>query len=96
MVRNQRLKRLVAPRLGAYKLDQTYLGLSAWMRITGFSLSGVAYIYFLGYLVAPIFSGSLDTATLISGFYGLLMLAKASFKTLIAFPFAFYLLNGVK
>merc|ERR1711988_1208764 len=39
----QRLNRPVSPHLGIYKMNQTWLGSSAWTRITGCALSGVAY-----------------------------------------------------
>ncbi|KAM3498766.1 hypothetical protein MY10362_007933 [Beauveria mimosiformis] len=95
-LRNQRLKRPIAPHLEIYKLDQTYLGTSAWMRITGCTLSGVAYLYFLGYLVAPVFGGSWDSAALVSGFHALPTWTQTGFKMLMVFPFAFHSINGVK
>ncbi|PMB73992.1 Succinate dehydrogenase cytochrome B subunit, mitochondrial [Beauveria bassiana] len=95
-LRNQRLKRPIAPHLEIYKLDQTYLGTSAWMRITGCTLSGVAWLYFLGYLVAPVFGGNWDSAALVSGFHALPTWTQTGFKMLMVFPFAFHSINGVK
>ncbi|CAI6031215.1 unnamed protein product [Clonostachys chloroleuca] len=55
----QRLNRPIAPHLGAYKIEQTFLGSSAWMRISGCTLTGAIYVFFASYLVAPVFGGAI-------------------------------------
>ncbi|CAG9950042.1 unnamed protein product [Clonostachys rosea f. rosea IK726] len=57
----QRLNRPIAPHLGAYKIEQTFLGSSAWMRITGCTLTGAIYVFFASYL-SHLFSAWVSTA----------------------------------
>ncbi|QUC22232.1 uncharacterized protein UV8b_06473 [Ustilaginoidea virens] len=96
MLSKQRLNRPVSPHLEIYKIEQTYLGSSAWMRITGCTLTGAAYAYFACYLVAPAFGWNLDSAAVADAFAGLPFAAKSLVKFALAFPFSFHLLNGVK
>ncbi|KAG6312793.1 hypothetical protein E4U22_001538, partial [Claviceps purpurea] len=65
---NQRLQRPISPHLGIYKIEQTWLGHSAWTRITGCTLSGAAYAYFATYLIAPLLGWHLESASLVSAF----------------------------
>ncbi|KAH7318157.1 hypothetical protein B0I35DRAFT_431447 [Stachybotrys elegans] len=93
---NQRLNRPISPHLGAYKLDQTYFSASAWNRITGCILSGSAYAYFAGYLVAPLLGWHWESASLAAGFAALPFAAQAGLKTFFAFPFAYHFFQGTR
>merc|ERR1712025_641249 len=86
----QRLNRPVSPHLGIYKMNQTWLGSSAWTRITGCALSGVAYLYFGSYLVAPLFGWHLESASLAAAFAGMPFIVNGGIKFLLGFPFAMH------
>jgi len=93
---NQRLNRPVSPHLGIYKMEQTWFGASAWTRITGCTLSGVAYIYFASYLVSPLLGFHIESTALASGFAALPFVVKGAIKFTLAFPFTFHFINGIK
>ncbi|KAG6154195.1 hypothetical protein E4U37_002307 [Claviceps purpurea] len=92
----QRVNRPVAPHLEVYDIGQTYLGSSAWMRITGCALSGVTYIFFSAYLLVPLVGWHLDSAALVSAFANLPFAVSSAIKFLLAFPLSFHLANGVR
>lgn len=92
----QRLNRPVAPHLSVYKLEQTYLGSSAWMRITGCTVMGATYIFFASYLIAPIFGLGFDSSALVSAFASLPSAVQGGIKLGLAFPFTFHFFNGIK
>lgn len=92
----QRLNRPVAPHLSIYEPSQTWFGASAWTRITGCSLSGAAYVYLTGYLVAPLLGLHLGSAELAAGFAAWPFFAKGVVKFALAFPFTFHFFVGVK
>ncbi|KID85743.1 succinate dehydrogenase cytochrome b560 subunit [Metarhizium guizhouense ARSEF 977] len=92
----QRLQRPVSPNLGIYKIEQTWLGHSAWTRITGCTLSAAAYAYFAAYLVAPLAGWHLETASLVSAFAALPFAVKGGVKFLLGFPFAYHFINGLR
>jgi succinate dehydrogenase (ubiquinone) cytochrome b560 subunit len=66
------------------------------MRITGSSLLGVGYIYFIGYLVSPLFGVDIGSASIVSAFSELPELARAGIKAVLAWPFSFHFCNGIK
>ncbi|CAG9953785.1 unnamed protein product [Clonostachys rosea f. rosea IK726] len=92
----QRLNRPIAPHLGAYKIEQTFLGSSAWMRITGCTLTGAIYVFFASYLVAPVFGVGFDSSALVAAFALLSPAAQGAIKLSLAFPFTFHFFNGTK
>ncbi|KAK0391750.1 hypothetical protein NLU13_1249 [Sarocladium strictum] len=92
----QRLNRPIAPHLEVYRLSQTYLGSSAWMRITGSSLLGVGYIYFGAYLLSPLVGVDMGSASVASAFAELPGAVKMGIKMLLAWPFSFHFCNGIK
>ncbi|KAG5933277.1 hypothetical protein E4U53_001049 [Claviceps sorghi] len=96
LLAKQRLRRPVAPHLEVYSIDQTYLGSSAWMRITGCALSGVAYVFFSAYLLVPLLGWHLDSAALASAFADVPWAVNRAVKFLLAFPLSFHFFNGLK
>lgn len=96
ILNKQRLNRPIAPHLGVYELQQTWLGLSAWMRITGTTLSAASYAFFAAYLLAPVVGLHLDTSSIVSAFADLPMMVKSGIKLAVSFPFAFHFFNGLK
>ncbi|KAK0383751.1 hypothetical protein NLU13_9662 [Sarocladium strictum] len=93
---NQRLNRPVSPHLGIYKLSQSWFSASAWTRITGCFLSGGAYLYFTGYLAAPLLGWHLESASLASAFAAMPWVVNGGVKFLLSFPFVFHFINGIK
>ncbi|KAG6002980.1 hypothetical protein E4U54_000766 [Claviceps lovelessii] len=96
LLANQRLNRPVAPHLDVYSIEQTYLGSSAWMRITGCALSGVVYVFFSAYLLVPLLGWQLDSAAVVRAFADVPFAVSSAVKFLLAFPLSFHLFNGVK
>ena len=92
----QRLNRPIAPHLGIYKLNQTWFGHSAWTRITGCTLSGVAYLYFGTYLVAPLLGLHIESAALAEAFASMPAAVSGAIKFGLSFPFAYHFANGVR
>ncbi|KIW29816.1 succinate dehydrogenase, cytochrome b556 subunit [Cladophialophora immunda] len=92
---NQRLHRPVSPHLGIYRPQITWY-LSALNRITGASLSGAIYVFGAAYLVAPLFGWHLESASLAASFAALPVILKVGLKALVAFPFTFHGLNGIR
>jgi succinate dehydrogenase (ubiquinone) cytochrome b560 subunit len=65
-------------------------------RITGAILSGGLYIFGFGYLIAPVFGWHLESAVLAASFAAWPVAAKITTKLLIALPFTFHSLNGLR
>lgn len=91
----QRLNRPVSPHLTIYKPQITWIG-SATNRITGVALSGGLYLFATAYLASPLFGWHLESASLAAAFGSLPLFAKATCKGLVAFPFAYHSLNGLR
>jgi succinate dehydrogenase (ubiquinone) cytochrome b560 subunit len=66
------------------------------MRITGASLSGGLYIFGAAYLVAPLLGWHLESASLAAAFGSLPVALKSGMKFLVAWPFVFHSVNGVR
>ncbi|KIW99325.1 succinate dehydrogenase, cytochrome b556 subunit [Cladophialophora bantiana CBS 173.52] len=92
---NQRLHRPVSPHLAIYRPQITWY-LSALNRITGAALSGAIYVFGAAYLVAPLFGWHLESASLAASFAALPVVFKVGLKALVAFPFTFHGLNGIR
>lgn len=92
---DQRKKRPVAPHLTIYQPQIPWV-LSALNRITGCVLSGGFYVFGAAYLVSPLFGWHLDSASIAAAFGGLPLLAKAAAKFVVAMPFTFHSINGVR
>ena len=91
----QRLHRPVAPHLMIYKPQVTWY-LSALNRITGSVLSGGFYIFGTLYLIAPYIGLQISSATMAASFAAWPAVLKLSTKLLIALPFTFHCLNGLR
>src|SRR5688572_5457247 len=96
IINKQRLNRPIAPHLEVYRLSQTYLGSSAWMRITGSAVMGIGYVYFGAYLLSPLFGVDVGSASIVSAFAGLPGAVKTGIKFALAWPFSFHFCNGIK
>jgi succinate dehydrogenase (ubiquinone) cytochrome b560 subunit len=65
-------------------------------RLTGLTLSGGLYVYGLAYLIAPTVGWHLESSVLAASFAAWPIAAKVATKTLVAAPFVFHSLNGVR
>ncbi|KAG8847419.1 cytochrome b subunit of succinate dehydrogenase, Sdh3p [Serendipita sp. 411] len=91
----QRLHRPSSPHFTIYEPQVTWL-LSIAHRVTGSALSVGLYAFFLSYLAAPVVGIPLDSAHIVEFVHGLPEWIKYAGKTVIAAPFAFHSLNGVR
>jgi len=91
----QRLNRPVSPHLTIYRPQITWYG-SAFNRITGCILSGGIYIFGSAYLIAPMVGWNLSSVSLAASFAAWPIAAKVLTKTLIAIPFTFHTINGLR
>ena len=91
----QRLNRPVAPHLSIYQPQITWIG-SATNRITGIAVAGGLYLFSTAYLVSPLFGWHLESASIAAAFGALPLLVKAGLKTIVALPFTYHSLNGVR
>ncbi|KAM0273256.1 hypothetical protein ACHAQH_008353 [Verticillium albo-atrum] len=92
----QRLQRPVSPHLTAYRLDQTWFGASIWTRITGGGLSAALYVYLGAYVAAPLLGWHIESAAVAAAFGTLPIAIKGGLKFLVAWPFMFHCLNGIR
>ncbi|KAK1835295.1 hypothetical protein QBC39DRAFT_341000 [Podospora conica] len=92
----QRLLRPVSPHLEIYDKMQTYFGGSAWQRITGASFSGALYVFGASYLAAPLLGWHLESASIAAAFGALPFAVKGATKFVLAWPFVFHAINGVR
>lgn len=91
----QRKNRPTSPHLTIYRPQITWY-LSALNRITGCTVSAGFYVFGVAYLVSPLLGWHLDSANLASVFGALPLAIKFGLKSLIAFPFTFHSINGVR
>jgi len=91
----QRLNRPVAPHLMIYKAQVTWY-LSALNRITGSLLSGGFYLFGTLYLVAPYIGLQMSSITMATAFGAWPVALKVFTKAMVAWPFTFHCLNGVR
>ncbi|KAF5617940.1 cytochrome b-large subunit [Fusarium sp. NRRL 52700] len=93
----QRLNRPVTPNLTIYKVGQVWFSTSAWTRITGLAVGGVAYLTLCAHAVAPYLGMGFDSAALVTAFGALPFAAKAAIKFgLLGFPFTYHFINGIR
>ncbi|KAK3949934.1 hypothetical protein QBC32DRAFT_242616 [Pseudoneurospora amorphoporcata] len=96
LLAKQRLSRPVSPHLDIYDAKQTWFGGSAWQRITGASFSGALYASAVAYLAAPLVGWHLESASLVAAAAALPVAVKGALKFLVAWPFVFHAINGVR
>ncbi|KKK13381.1 hypothetical protein P175DRAFT_0518951 [Aspergillus ochraceoroseus IBT 24754] len=95
LLAQQRLNRPVSPHLSIYRPQITWMASGAH-RITGLVLSGPLYLFATAYLAAPLFGWHLESATLAAAFGALPVAAKVAVKGLVAFPFTYHCMNGLR
>ena len=54
------------------------------------------YVFGAAYLVAPVLGLHMDVATMVAAFGSLPVAAKVGIKAVVAFPFAFHSINGLR
>ncbi|KAH6655133.1 hypothetical protein BKA67DRAFT_559566 [Truncatella angustata] len=96
LLATQRQSRPVAPHLQIYDKSQTWFGGSIWTRITGSIFSGGLYTFSAAYLVAPLFGWHLESASIAAAFGSLPYAVKGGLKFLVAWPFVFHGINGMR
>ncbi|KAK9777549.1 putative Succinate dehydrogenase cytochrome B subunit [Seiridium cardinale] len=96
LLATQRRSRPVAPHLQIYDFSQTFFASSIWTRITGSIFSGGLYAFSAAYLVAPLFGWHLESASIAAAFGSLPVALKGGMKFLVAWPFVFHCVNGVR
>ncbi|KIP11008.1 hypothetical protein PHLGIDRAFT_100291 [Phlebiopsis gigantea 11061_1 CR5-6] len=92
ILNEQRLKRPSSPHFTIYQPQLTWLG-SIANRITGAGLSTLMYAYFIAYLAAPETFASANVIELVGSMPDIV---KYAGKTILAAPFAFHSLNGLR
>lgn len=91
----QRRARPTSPHLNIYRWSVTmYTG--AMNRITGSILSGSLYIFGSLYLIGPYIGLEITSAGMAATFATWPVAAKLATKMVVAFPFVFHSLNGVR
>jgi succinate dehydrogenase (ubiquinone) cytochrome b560 subunit len=65
-------------------------------RITGVAISGTFYIFGSAYLVSPLLGWHLDSATIAAAFGAWPVAAKILTKFVVAMPFTYHSINGVR
>ncbi|CRG86924.1 succinate dehydrogenase (ubiquinone) cytochrome b subunit [Talaromyces islandicus] len=88
----QRLRRPVSPHLTIYKWEYQSLA-SILQRFSGMAFSGGLYAFATAYLIAPSF---VDVDSIASAVAALPDMLKTGGKFLVAWPFAYHAMNGVK
>lgn len=92
ILNQQRLKRPSSPHFTIYQPQLTWLS-SIANRATGGALSALLYGFSLAYLFAP---GTFDSTHIVELIVGLPEYAKYAGKFILAAPFAFHSLNGLR
>ncbi|OAA65909.1 succinate dehydrogenase cytochrome b560 subunit [Niveomyces insectorum RCEF 264] len=92
----QRLHRPVSPHLSIYDKSQIWYGASIMQRFTGMFYSGLLYGGSLAYLAAPLVGWHMESASLVAFAAGLPVAVKLVAKSLLAWPFLFHAINGVR
>ncbi|CAA7267522.1 unnamed protein product [Cyclocybe aegerita] len=92
ILNKQRLNRPSSPHFTIYQPQLTWLG-SIANRVTGAGLSVLLYSFSIAYLIAP---GTFDSAHVVEVIAGLPESVKHAGKAILAAPFAFHSLNGLR
>lgn len=92
ILNQQRLKRPSSPHFTIYQPQLTWLG-SIANRVTGAGLSVLLYGFGIAYLVAP---GTFDSQHVIAFVHDLPEAVKYAGKFILAAPFSFHAINGLR
>ncbi|CAH6720043.1 succinate dehydrogenase [ubiquinone] cytochrome b subunit, mitochondrial [[Candida] jaroonii] len=92
---NQRKNRPTSPHLNIYQPQLTWV-LSGLHRVTGVVMAFGFYGLTCTYAATSLLGIPLDSASIISAFAGLPLLAKVGVKASMAFPFVFHGFNGLR
>jgi len=92
ILNKQRIKRPSSPHFTVYQPQLTWIG-SIGHRVTGVALSTLLYGFSIAYLVAP---GTFDSQHIVEFVSGLPEGVKYAGKAILAAPFAFHSLNGIR
>ncbi|PPQ84154.1 hypothetical protein CVT25_002020 [Psilocybe cyanescens] len=92
ILNKQRLVRPSTPHFTIYQPQLTWIA-SIFNRVTGVGLSVLLYGFSIAYLVAP---GTFDSAHVVEVVAGLPEGVKYAGKAILAAPFAFHSLNGIR
>src|SRR5690606_22278871 len=95
ILEQQRLRRPIAPHLSIYQPQLTWY-LSALNRITGVTVAGLAYVFGIGYVASPLLGLDLSSVSIAESFGSLPAGAKVAIKGVLALPFTFHSINGVR
>ena len=91
----QRRNRPVSPHLSIYRPQITWIA-SGLNRITGVAISGLMYLYFMGYALGPMAGLHLESTVLAASFAAWPLVAKIAAKTAVAMPFMFHCWNSIR
>lgn len=91
----QRKLRPTSPHLTIYQPQIPWV-LSGLNRITGCVVSGGFYVFGAAYIVSPLLGWHMDSASIAAAFGSLPVLLKVATKFLVAMPFTFHSINGVR
>lgn len=92
ILNEQRLRRPNSPHMTIYQPQLTWYS-SIFNRITGCALSGLLYGFSLAYLFVP---GTFDSAHVVDFVAGMPEVIKYAGKTVLALPFAYHSMNGLR
>ncbi|KAJ5089132.1 hypothetical protein N7532_007816 [Penicillium argentinense] len=91
----QRLNRPVSPHLSIYKPQIGWIG-SSLHRISGVALSGPLYLWATAYLFSPALGWHLESASMVAAMGALPVAVKIGLKTILALPFTYHSMNGIR
>ncbi|KAL4958086.1 hypothetical protein BDW69DRAFT_154963 [Aspergillus filifer] len=95
LLAKQRLNRPVSPHLSIYRPQITWT-VSIATRITGIILSGGLYLYATAHALSPVTGWDVTSDSVLRKFGEQNEIVKTGLKTLVAWPFLFHCLNGVR
>jgi len=95
ILNSQRLKRPSSPHMTIYQYQLSWVG-SIANRMTGVGLSVLLYGFTISYITAPVFGLGFDSISIMELVQGLPEWLKYAGKTVLAAPFAFHSLNGLR
>jgi len=95
ILNSQRLKRPSSPHFTIYRPQLSWIG-SIANRVTGVGLSVLLYGFSISYIVAPSFGVPFDSADIVSLVHSLPEWAKITGKLILAAPFTFHSINGLR